>query len=116
MATSLLFVALIISLVNGQEPTDAPTLEPTKPPTPNFNNLNYDACVIGDNIGGGSMIVSFSRNIEYDIVEITMKGADNRWFGFGMFFVIFIYYIFCDCILYRIWKQFNAKYICNNII
>ena len=83
-----IFFALLVMIhcIGGQTPAPV-TLEPSQAPTSDYSNLNFDSCVIGHNIDGGTIIVSLSRNSDNDMVEIKMEGPDGAWYGVGMFCV-----------------------------
>ena len=78
-------IAIIILCVRSQ--TNSPTNNPSEAPTPNYYALEYESCVIADSIGGGGMTVSLSRNVQYGLVLIEMKGPVDRWSGFGLLHV-----------------------------
>eukprot|EP01083_Nonionella_stella_P189559 701284_1 len=61
-------------------PSAAPTL-PTAPPV-DYGSLTFETCV-SDSSLVGSISVALSRNAEYNMMKIKIKGTDAAWFAYG---------------------------------
>eukprot|EP01083_Nonionella_stella_P212139 766392_1 len=61
-------------------PSAAPTL-PTAPPV-DYGSLTFETCV-SDSSLVGSISVALSRNAEYNMMKIKIKGTDSAWFAYG---------------------------------
>ena len=103
MVSSILLALILAYVANGQTdapttdaPTRSPSKQPSQAPTPDVENLEYEECVVGENIDGGAVTITLERNVEYEYVRITISGGATAWFAVGMFEIyIYIYIYVC---------------------